>query len=205
MSGFANLVLLAIACLFPVIGSCQECHSLNSASIQQAEDYINTAGDEAEFASCVQIAFHRIAGFPPQQAIPTLIKYLSYKRPLNEAERDGFGNHNQILGGLYPAAHELCQIAFAAEPKVAVEPELIAYIANDENANGLALENALRTLLTIRHGDIVSLIHKLHVASESSTSLAARERLQSAASTIAGWCRKYDERNRPKCEAALFQ
>jgi hypothetical protein len=199
MSYSTALALFALIFLFPSIGIGQECSGLKSASVQQVEGYIRKAPNKAGGTECVEFAFHRIASFPPNVAVPTLIRYLDHKRPLNEGERNGIFMHGPIPEELYPAIHELVLLGDTSEAKF-VEAKLVEFIGNDENAKGIALEHALRTLLLIHHFDILPIIHELHNGSTSSTNATSRDRFQTAALIAAGWC---PNDSKIKCEDAL--
>jgi hypothetical protein len=73
-----------------------QCDDLRSASVEQATSYIEHAPDDAASAKCVQIAFDVIGSLPTEQAVPVLLKYLGYKRPLNDSEQHGFFMHGNV-------------------------------------------------------------------------------------------------------------
>jgi hypothetical protein len=186
MGHSAKIMLLALACLLPTVAiGQQECGAVSTSSLQQAEDYINSAAD-AESSPCVKTAFGRIASFPPSVAVPTLIKYLGYKRPFR---REGeILMHGPMPEEFYPAIAGLCSIAENSAGKPLVEAKLADFIGFNENAKGIALENALYTLVLIHHFDLIPIIQELHKESTMSASIAASDRLQDAARTVAGWC-----------------
>jgi len=187
-------IVLATGCLLSTLSTGQECDALNAASAAKAADYLQHAGDDPTAAACVQIAFHQIAASPPEQAIPLLITYLGYKRPLNEGERHGIFMHGNGPSVMYPAVHELYVFDKAAEPAIG------RFIAENRNNKGTELENAVYTLLLIHHGNALSVVQALHRVSASSTTVEARDRLQRAATDAVKWC---DEGHKPQCEDAL--
>jgi hypothetical protein len=172
----------------------QECEALKTSSVEKITDYLQHAGDDSAVAACVQVAFHRMAAPPPEQAIPLLTTYLGYKRPLNESERHGFFMHGKAPDVLYPAVQELYSIGGPAEPV------LVSFLARNKENTGPESKNAVYTLLLIHHGDAISVVQELHKASVSSASGEARDRLQAAARDASKWC---DERARSECEDAL--
>ncbi|MGA9391288.1 MAG: hypothetical protein WBV69_12650 [Candidatus Sulfotelmatobacter sp.] len=185
-------MLLAVACLLPTLSAGQRCSALNDATVEQLVDYLQHPADDAATASCVQATFRLIASLPPRQAIPLLISYLGYKRPLTESERSGYFMHGNGPNVLYPAVHELRVLGSAAEPAI------LDTIAEGKN-RGVALENALFTLLLIHQGDAVAVIRELRKKSVSSTTLGATNRLQSAVNYAMKWC---DERSNSQCNDA---
>ncbi len=122
-----GLVLLVVAWLLPTTVTAQECAVVKLASAEQAANYLQHAGRNAEAAECIQVAFRQIAKSPAEEAIPVLIKYLSYKRPLNEGERNGIFMHGKGADVLYPAVHELYTLGAPAESA------LVNFIAKDSN------------------------------------------------------------------------
>lgn len=191
---FVKLLLLSPVFLFPMLVNGQECSPVES--VDQAVDYIQHAGNDAKAAHCVQLAFHQIASSGTDRAIQTLVQFLSYRRPLSESERKGIFLHGKGPSVLFPAVHELFSLGDSAEPG------LVGFIARGKEAQGIALENALYTLLLIHHGNALDVIQKLHSESTSSTNAEERERLQSAAKDTMKWC---DERWKDKCTDALSQ
>ena len=150
--------------------SAQLCNILKSASVQKLTEYIDQAPDDAQAATCVLIAFHQVGIAPAEKALPILVNYLTYKRPRTEGERYGIYKHFPAPDVLYPAIHELVVLGNKSEPTI------IDFIAS-EQANGLALDNALYTLLLIPQGDTLTVIHELHSASLVNRRNSARNRL----------------------------
>jgi hypothetical protein len=172
----------------------QDCDSLKSGSTASAVDYLQHAGNDAAAARCVQVAFRQIGSSPPEQAIPLLVTYLGYKRPLNDGERHGIFMHGDGPAVLYPAVHELNPFGYAAEPALA------DFIGNSADGKGTEIDNAIYTLLLIHHGNALAVIEKLHKDSVSAASAETRDRLQRAARNALKWC---DEAWQAKCEDAL--
>lgn len=194
MTNVAYVVLLLTSYTISTPLVAQECGSLRSGSIAAAVDYIDHASDGPDVASCVQFAFEQIATNPPVEAIPILVKYLGYKRPLNDAEQRGIFMHGKGPSVLYPAVHELGKIGSDAEPA------LVAFIANGTGKNSPEVENSLYAMLLIHHGNVVPVIRNLRIGADKSTTSASRDRLEAAATRMMKWC---DDRARAECEAAL--
>lgn len=194
MNSRAVFAVLLGGCLFAQLSRGQECEVLRGGTVAEATEYLRHAVDESAAASCVKAAFHRIGASPPEQAIPLLIGYLAYKRPLSEGERRGIFMHGGGPSELYPAVHELYLLGSPAEPA------LVGLIAGNRDSAAPEEKNALYTMLLIHHGDVVSVIKLLHKEGISSTNEEARDRLQAAARDALKWC---DERSRAECEEAL--
>jgi hypothetical protein len=171
-----------------------QCDDLRSASVEQATSFIERAPDDAASAKCVQIAFDLIGSLPTEQAVPVLLKYLGYKRPLNDGERLGIFKHGDGPGTLYPALHELVHLGSASEPGV------IRFIGESKDASRTVLDNAIHALVLIHHGDGLAVVQKLHSESGIAVDPDASRRLQSAAKDATKWC---DERWGEKCADAL--
>jgi len=185
------VLVIANALSSKAIGQCDD---LRSASVEQATSYIEHAPDDAASAKCVQIAFDVIGSLPTEQAVPVLLKYLGYKRPLNDGERHGFFMHGNGPETLYPAVHELFHLGSASEPGV------IRFIGESKDASRTVLNNAIYALVLIHHGDGLAVVQELHSESGGAVDPDASKRLQSAAKDATKWC---DERWKEKCADAL--
>lgn len=156
----------------PVLAS-DTCEALTSASAEEAVKALDSG--QLKTAECAMTAFQLIHGLPSQDAIPILIRLLGYKRPLREAERQGFLKHGPLPDTMYPAVKSLYQIGTSAEPA------LIEVIAQTEDKNSIEYKNALYTLRLIRHFDVVPTIRLLRKRSLSLAGTPAATRLESAA------------------------
>jgi hypothetical protein len=188
-----GLLMITVFAFVPLAKS-EECEALKSGSILDVTDYLRHARDDAADAICVRKAFHQLAGLPPEQAIPLLIKYLGYKRPLGEGERQGIFMHGNGPEVLYPAVHELYVIGNG------VEPQVMKFIGQSPDATVTELSNASYVLLLIHHGNVIEVIKTLVQASSASGDNATSQRLQAAAKDAVRWC---DDAGRKRCEDAL--
>ena len=172
MSTFVKIVVLATACCFAPLAWAEECSALVTGSADDAIKYLRHAKDEAAAASCVKTAFHQIAGLPSEQAIPILISFLGYKRPLNEGERYGIFMQGSGPNVLYPAVHELFLLGKTAEP------ELVNFIGQRNDVKGTEVSNTLYALLLIHHGNAVDVIKTLAEARKASEDNRKGDRLK---------------------------
>ena len=175
MSSLSKLMLVVSVGLLSPGLIAQECENLKIASVVDATDYLRHAGDDPAAAGYVQLAFHQIAISPPDKAIPLLVTYLGYKRPLNAGERNGIFMHGNAPSVLYPAVHELGALGDAAEAAI------VSFVAERKDGSSVELENALYALLLIRHGDAVAVIQELRKKAATSPNSEMKNRLEIAA------------------------
>jgi len=134
-----------------------------------ATDAVNALDrGEIRTAFCSRAAFQLIENLPQEEAIPILIKYLGFKRPISNEVQHG-------LRSPYPAVDALAKVGLAAEPT------LIDFIAQQEDDNSLQRANAVEALDLIRHGDVVPTIKLMRERSASLAGTPAANRLDSAA------------------------
>lgn len=207
MRGLSRLisVMVLLTLLIPLTAWGQDCDYLDKASIRKAEQYLKVPKNAPEEIDCVVNAFHRIGSFPPRRSVPVLVRYLSYKRPLNELEEAGITINPSV--DFYPAVDELIAIAlrteYAPRPKAIVEPALMRFIERNPAANGAALHNAVRVLVVLHGHDMLLVARKLHLASKRTKDPQGGERLQHAAGEVCEWNAKYKSESAPACAAAL--
>jgi HEAT repeat protein len=182
-SGLLPATLFAVLSVSPCVS--QDCEELKLASATDAVNALDRG--EVRTAFCSRAAFQLIGNLPPEQAVPILIKYLSFGRP----------NSNQVHGleSRYPAVEALAKVGLAAEPA------LIDFIAHQEDDNSLQRANALEALALIRHFDVVPIIKLMRERSASLAGTPAASRLDSAAHYM---LKTYCAGTRlQKCEKAL--
>jgi hypothetical protein len=144
---------------------------------------------------CVRAAFQRIASAPAEEAVPLLLKYLGFKRPLNEGEKHGIFIHGRTPATLYPAVQALFAIGTPAEPG------LIGFLAHESGENAAERSNALYALLLIHHGNTMTVIENLMKASKLTRDEGESTRLRTATrEAVTEWC---DEREKEKCKDAI--
>jgi hypothetical protein len=172
----------------------EECEPLKSATSTDAVNYLEQ--NHSQTAECAKVAFQVILHLPQQEAIPILTKHLGYKRPLTEAEQNGFFARGPYTEVLYPAVQALYDIGGPAESA------LIDVIARSDEGN-IERTNALYTLNLIRHSDVVAIIRMLHERSLSIPGTPASGRLDATAQELRRrYCRG---KLREACEDALGQ
>jgi HEAT repeat protein len=178
-------------CFVPTLSLGSECAVLRSARAREAADYLRSEVPAAVPTACVEQAFTRIARLPPEEAVPLLVEFLGWKRPLNAAERLGIFIHPNTPDNLYPAVSALFQIGAPAEPGI------IRFLARADEENNLARKHAIYTLLLIHHGNVMDVLENLMRASRSTPNSGDSARLRAAAAHArAQWC---DERIEEKC------
>jgi len=145
-------VLLTLG--FSSVCFAESCTDLKSASGFDAVSYIEHG--QVKTAACAKVAFRLIQHLPKDDAIPVLIKYLGYKRPLSYAEQHGVSTSGGYQEIMYPAVNALYAIGLPAEPA------LIEVVARSEGKESIERKNAMYTLELIEHGDTVALLRVMH-------------------------------------------
>jgi len=184
-----NSGLLA-ATLFVILISANPCASqgCEELKLESASDAVNALDHgEIKTAFCSRAAFQLIENLPQEEAVPILIKYLSFKRPIS--------NEPHGLESQYPAVEALGKLGPAAEPA------LIDCIAHQENDNSLQRANALLALGLIRHGDIVPTIKLMRERSSLLAGTPAAAHLDAAAQYL--WKHYCSGRLQSLCEKEL--
>lgn len=157
--------MLAIYLILANPCTSQDCGALKLASATDAVNALHRG--EVKTASCSRAAFQLIVNLAPEEAVPILIKYLGFERPIaNEPNAHEFP---------YPAVDALAKVGLAAEPF------LIDFITQLEDNNSVQRRNALDALGLIRHADVVPTIKLMRERSASLAGTPAATRLDSAA------------------------
>jgi len=99
-----DTVALCVVCFLPLISIGQECSEARMGSVAEAAEYLQHASTAVTPLVCVQAAFQRIANAPSAEAVPLLLQYLSFKRPLNEGEKQGIFIHGRTSGHSVPGS-----------------------------------------------------------------------------------------------------
>ncbi len=155
--------------------------------LASADDAVN-ALDHGEIKTtfCSRAAFQLIENLPGKEAIPILIKYLNFRRPIS-TEPHG-------LRSPYPAVDALGKLGPDAEPA------LVDCVAQQDE-NSLQRANALEALAQIRHGDVLPTIKLMRDRSASLAGTPAAKHLDSAAQFL--WHHYCSGRSQPLCEKEL--
>jgi len=147
---------------------------------------------ERQDRDCIQFALEQLGSKHSLDAIPVLVDYLDFERPLTEAEREGFSFHGsrKYIGGTYIASSSLFTFG-----KVAV-PALVSAIKTRESP--LIRRNATYTIMQVFRAEPFKGIELLEQEALASPPPVAAN-LRAAVLFALKWC---DERNRRRCEAA---
>ena len=182
-----QLFLLATVVL-PHPCHAQDCGSLKTATPEAVVSALDH-GDIKTFG-CSRIAFRVIEQLPKEKAIPILIRNLGFKEPPSNAPRS--------WQSLYPAVDSLYNVGASAEPDV------IEFLAQNQNERSIERANAIVALGLIRHGDVVPTIRLLRQRSAALAGTPEAERLDSAArAMLKEWC--WSKQLRQRCEDRLRQ
>jgi hypothetical protein len=188
------LIVTAVTlCSLRSFSSAQQCQTLQSHSSEDAIAYLQAQQTIAPNIICVRAAFKVISLLPSEQAIPILLQYIDYKRPLTDIEKKGV-SFTRDPGNLYPAV----QILFDLGRDI-VEPSLITFLGQESSNDPQRFENAVYLLRALRQGNVLAAMGDLKARRVLTTNVAVNSRLRSAAQALNKWC---DPSWKDKCEAA---
>jgi hypothetical protein len=97
--------MLTLAWVASVVG--QECESLRNAAPDDLTSFLNTAVPDQKNADCVTSAIRQLGARRHAPAVPTLVKLLDFRRPLDEREKHGAHSHMRGVWEMYPAVDAL--------------------------------------------------------------------------------------------------
>jgi hypothetical protein len=161
----------------------QECQSLHNALPSDLMSFISGTVPNQGNAECVAWALKALGAQKYEPAIPLLAKFLDFKRPPNDDEKNGILLHAPSIWSLYPAAGALDQFGEKALP------ELVSVIKSESTSN-VARENAVAVLMMgtykyHRANGVALLKHEEANTNDDSS----KKRLRAAISTaVAKWC-----------------
>jgi len=137
---------------------------------------------------CVTVAIRLLGPFQSSKAVPTLIRYLDYKRPLSSAERNGVWFHPNVVTSRYPTISALATIGEASLP------ELVRVIG-DPKTSPKTRDSAVFTVMLVHRQKPEEGISFLEDAANKATETTTGSLLQDAARKAADFCRA-DEHSR---------
>src|SRR5574341_1506009 len=177
--------IFALAAAFCLLGRApliaQDCERLGAASPEGLVGYLSRVVPDRENASCVAFAISQLGGQRHEPAIPVLLKFLTFRWPLNARqkqrlyviEHDGFT--------IYPAANALERIGKNALPAV-----LGAIKAKTTSREGI--EVAVAVWMTIHQNQAAGLALLKQEADKTKNDPETKQRLGWAAFKALGWC-----------------
>jgi hypothetical protein len=193
------IVLFTSAMFSLVVTCCASGQTCEASAIDQppsARAYLQNSPDAAKTSECVEAAFRSISTLPQTEAIPVLISYLGYKRPLTASEQNGIFLHGPVPDVLYPAVEALYKIGPPAEPA------LFDVLASESRPDSVEASNALYTLLLIHHGNLPPIIKGLSRRATKLSDGPAADHLHAYVKTLLEQC---TDAFKQKCEDAARQ
>ncbi len=175
----------------------QDCDLLRQSTRVQLINYLQSNSRSEPEWPCIKFALRELGeskGKEAKEAIPVLVDYLDYKRPLSGAEKNGFFLHMPSAEEMYPATGALFSIG---QPAI---PAMIRVIESSDDPQ--KHDNAVFVIMQIYRERMPQGIQKLKAASaaraEKGFKLEA-QRLNQSAKEALRWCTV----NRSECEQAL--
>jgi hypothetical protein len=172
---------LMLACVGPVVG--QECESLRNAAPDDLTSFLNTAAPDQKNADCVTSAIRQLGARRHAPAVPTLVKFLDFRRPLDETEKRGAYPHLRGVWDMYPAVDALESMGVNALPAL-----LDAIKADSSSLT--AQENAIVAWMEIyrRSDEHPKAVALLKQAQKRATDTSTRQKLDWAIKKALTWC-----------------
>ena len=183
---------LMLACIGPVLG--QECESLRNAAPDDLTSFLNAAVPDQKNADCVTSAIRQLGARRHAPAVPTLVKLLDFRRPLDEREKRGAYPHMRGVWEMYPAVGALEMMGAKALPAL-----LDAITA--ESSSLTARENAVVAWMEIyrRSDEQPKAVAVLKQAETKAVDSSTKQRLNWAVRKALTWCNPADA---PACQHA---
>lgn len=190
------LVIFAITIVSGGSLNAQNCDPLRQATSAQLITFLQYNSRSENEWPCIKFALRELGRnkAKAKEAIPVLVDYLDYERPLSEAEKNGFYLHMPSVVEMYPATDALFSLG---QPAI---PAMIRVIESSDDAQ--KHENAVFVFMQIYRERMPEGIQKLKAASVSRAGEGFQleaQRLKQSAKEALRWCTV----NRPACEQAL--
>jgi hypothetical protein len=186
-------VVAAISTIYPVCA--QNCEILRDAHAKRMIDYLTETSRSEGEAPCIGFAIRRLGDAHARAAIPILIDYLDYKRPLDEGEKNGFYLHAPIVPEMYPAASALFAIG---KPSVPYLLEVVEAADTHEQKQSNAV-CAVMLIYREHMPDGIKLLKETSRSRANSGDEQKAQRLRDAAKDAVRYCTLTKE----DCEKAL--
>jgi hypothetical protein len=193
----ANLAVLCLTLACPVRAqhSLQnECASLQNARLPDLVQFLNGVAPDEKNGDCITWAINKLGEERYKPSITVLIKFLDFRRPPTQREKQGIYLRMQGVWEIYPAAGALSLIGRKALP------EVLQTIESD-STTATAKENAVFVWMeTYRDTDEhLRAIAILKQEESQSSDEKVRQRLRWATRRALSWCNPIEEK---ACQAA---
>jgi len=191
---WTKLLLVWVFSLF-VLNSAlgQGCPSLRDAQPAELVSFLSAAMPDQSNSECIAWAIKTLGAKKYEAALPVLARYLDFKRPPNELEKDGVYLHPSSVWQVYPAAAAFDEFGEKALPT-------LINVIRSASATELARQNAIAVLMAIHKYETPKGVALLKEEEVKATDDSSKRRLRSAISiAVAKWCGPVDQ---PSCKVA---
>lgn len=167
----------------------QTCENLRNARPEDLVSFLNRDQPERDNPECLTVAIYALGQKRYEPAIPSLAKFLDFRRLPNDHEK----RHSYIrMQGLYPAVDALNEIGMNALPTV-------LGVIKGASFSAVARDNAVSVWMEIYKYDAPKGIAALREDEDKTTEIDAKQELKSALAKALTLCNPPDQ---GRCRAA---
>jgi len=183
-----TVVLLgAMSIAMDVLPGCaQDCVQLHDTGADQVISYLNTVEPNPGNQECISFALSRLGTLRYEPAVSVLARWLDFRRPPTDREKQGLYLHAQTIDEIYPAASALEELGQKALP------EVLSVIRSDSSPK-TARANAVFVWMEIYKSESPKGVTLLRQEADRSGVPREKQNLQWAVTKAVGWCNPPDE------------
>jgi hypothetical protein len=186
--------LIASLFLGNVRALAQQCHSLQTASVDVLVSYLGKTTPSHANAACIALAINELGTQKYEPAIPALTRFLDFRWPVGAHQKQRLYVLEHDGETIYPAAAALEQLGKKSLPAV-------LNAMKSDPMSPQAMEVAVSVWMTIYKDQTPTAVGMLKQVADNTKNPVQRQRLGWAAYIAAtGWCSPADQ---AQCRAAV--
>jgi hypothetical protein len=171
----------------------EECKEFQGSSPEALSTFLQTAAPAFDDPNCIAFALRALGNQRYVPATEVVSKFLDFRRPKTDEEKQGLYLHPQGIDQLYPATYALEMIGRDALPVV------LSAIKSSTSSQS-ARQNAVFVWMAIQRDDSPKAVAALVREAERAPDPFSRQNLEWAAYRALIWCNPPDE---VQCKAAV--
>ena len=185
-------VVLILARL-TVLADDEQCRKLEESTPEALLVFLQTSVPGVDHPNCIAFALRALGNRRYAPATEVLSKYLDFRRPKTDEEKNGLYIRPQGIEQTYPATYALVMIGRDALSSV------LATIKSSSSSQS-ARANAVFVWMAIQRDDSPKAVATMQQEAEKAPDPVSRQNLEWAASRALIWCNPPDE---AQCKAAI--